>query len=80
MRSENPINALPDDYAAVCTVPHRETVLRLILADFVRRYGPDAPLDLDRLNGLLATHRQPLATMVEINALYGNTLPVRALN
>ena len=76
----DPMTTLPEDYAAVCTVPHRDTVLRHVLDNFERRYGPDTPLDLDRLNSLLAAHRQPLATMVEINAFYGDTLPARALN
>ncbi len=51
------MTTLPEDYATVCTVPHRDTVLRQVLNDYVRRYGSDTPLDLDRLNNLLAAHR-----------------------
>ena len=74
------MTTLPDDYAAICTVPHRDTVLGHVLSDYVRRFGQDTPLDLDRLNGLLAARRHPLATMVEINAFYGDTLPAASLN
>ncbi len=71
---------LPDDYAAVCAVPHRETVLRGVVDDFAGHYGLDAALDLDRVNRLLAARRQPLATMTEINAWYGVPVPASALN
>ena len=71
---------LPDEYAAVCAVPHRETVLRHVLDDFAGHYGLDAALDLDRVNALLAARRQPLATMTEINAWYGVPVPVDDLN
>ncbi len=74
------MTTLLDEYQAISTVPHRDTVLRLILGDYVGHYGPDTPLDLDRLNSLLAARRQPLATLVEINAFYGDTLPAAALN
>ncbi len=66
---------LPADYAAVCTVPHRETVLHQVLDDFAGHYGLDAALDLVRVNRLLAARRQPLATMTEINAWYGVPVP-----
>ena len=46
-------------------------MLRLTLNDYVRRFGPDTPLDLTRLNGLLAAIRQPLATKAEIAVWYG---------
>ena len=75
----DPMTTLPEDYAAVCTVPHRDTILRLILAAYARRHGPDMPLDLDRLNSLLATHNQPLANEAEIAVLYGQAPPVRDL-
>ena len=71
---------LPEDYAAVCTVPHRETVLRGVLDDFAGHYGLNAELDLDRVNRLLAARRQPLATMTEINAWYGVPVPAHDLN
>ncbi len=66
---------LPDEYAAVCTISDRETVLRGVLDDFAGVYGLDAELDLDRVNRLLAARRQPLATMTEINAWYGVPVP-----
>ncbi len=71
------VSSLPDDYATVeRPVPHRETILRLTMDRYVKRYGPDTPLDLDRLNGLLAATGQPLATETEINVWYGRTVPV----
>jgi hypothetical protein len=51
--------------------PDREIMLRLTLSDYVRRFGPDTPLDLVRLNGLLAAICQPLATKAEIAVWYG---------
>ncbi len=75
-RADSDNMGLPEDYAVVCTVPHRETILRQVLDDFAGHYGPDAPLDLDRVNRLLAARRQPLATMTEINAWYGVPVPV----
>ncbi len=74
-------NSLPDDYATVeRPVPHRETVLRLTMNDYVKRYGQDTPLDLDRLNGLLAATGQPLATETEISVWYGRKVPPRQRN
>ena len=47
------MNSLPDDYATVeRAIPHRETVLRLTMDSYVKRYGPGTPLNLDRLNSL----------------------------
>ncbi len=74
-------NSLPDDYATVeRPVPHRETILRLIMNDYVKRYGQDTPLDLDRFNGLLATSGQPLATETEISVWGGRKVPPRQRN
>ena len=74
------MTTLPEDYAAICTVPHRDTVLRLAFDDYARCYGQGALFDLDRLNSLLAAHDQPLATMTEIDAYYGNPVPAESLN
>ncbi len=75
------VSSLPDDYATVeRPVPHRETILRLTLDRYVKHYGPDTPLDLDRLNGLLAATGQPLATKTEIGVWYGRTVPARQRN
>ena len=75
------MNSLPDDYATVeRPVPHRETILRLTMDRYVKRYGPDAPLDLDKLNSLLAATDQPLATETEIDVWYGRTVPARQRN
>ncbi len=74
-------NSLPDDYATVeRPVPHRETILRLTMDRYVKRYGQDTPLDLDRLNGLLAASGQPLATKTEIDVWYGRKLSDRQRN
>ena len=74
-------NSLPDDYATVeRPVPHRETILRLTMDRYVKRYGPDTPRDLDRLNGLLAASGQPLATKTEIGVWYGRKLSARQRN
>ncbi len=74
-------NSLPDDYATVeRPVPHRETILRLTMNDYVKRYGQDTPLDLDRFNGLLAATGQPLATEIEISVWYGHPLTGRQRN
>ncbi len=74
-------NSLPDDYATVeRAVPHRETILRLTLDRYVKRFGPDTPLDLDRLNSLLAATGQPLATETEISVWYGHPLSTRQRN
>ncbi len=74
-------NSLPDDYATVeRPVPHRETILRLTMNDYVKRYGQDTPLDLDRLNSLLAATGQPLATETEISVWYGYPLTGRQRN
>ncbi len=48
--------------------------------DYVKRYGQDTPLDLDRLNGLLAATGQPLATETEISVWYGHPLTGRQRN
>jgi len=75
------VSSLPDDYATVeRPIPHRETVLRQTMDRYVKRYGPDTPLDLDRLNGLLAATGQPLATKTEIDVWYGRKLPARMRN
>ena len=74
-------NSLPDDYATVeRPVPHRETILRQTMHSYVKRYGEDTPLDLDRLNGLLAATGQPLATETEISVWYGHPLSARQRN
>ncbi len=74
-------NSLPDDYATVeRPVPHRETVLRQTMHSYVKRYGQDAPLDLDRLNSLLAATGQPLATETEVSVWYGHPLTGRQRN
>ena len=71
------VSSLPDDYATVeRPIPHRETVLRQTMHSYVKRYGPDTPLDLDRLNSLLAATGQPLATKTEVDVWYGHTVPV----
>lgn len=75
------MSSLPDDYfTGERGIPHRETVLRLALEMYVRRYGPDTLLDLGRLNRLLATTGQPLTNRTEINVWYGDTLPARQRN
>ncbi len=74
-------NSLPEDYATVeRPVPHRQTVLRHTMRSYVKRYGQDAALDLDRFNGLLATTGQPLATETEISVWYGRKVPARQRN
>ena len=74
-------NSLPDDYATVeRPVPHRETILRQTMHSYVKRYGEDTPLDLDRLNGLLAATGQPLATKTEIDVWYGHPLTAQQRN
>ena len=71
------VNSLPDDYATVeRPIPHRETVLRLTMDLYVKRYGQGTPLDLDKLNGLLAASGHPLATETEVDVWYGSTVPV----
>ncbi len=47
---------------------------------YVKRYGQDTPLDLDRLNSLLASTNQPLANQAEIDVFYGRTVPARQRN
>ncbi len=75
------VSSLPDDYSTVeRAIPHRETILRLTLDTYVKRYGEGTPLDLHRLNGLLAATGQPLATKAEIDVWYGRKLPVGAVN
>ncbi len=75
------VSSLPDDYATVeRPVPHRETILRLTMDGYVKRYGQDTPLDLDKLNSLLAASGQPLATKTEVDVWYGHTVPVRQRN
>ena len=74
-------NSLPDDYATVeRPVPHRETILRLTMHSYVKRYGQDTPLDLDRFNGLLAATGQPLATETEVRVWYGHPLSAHQRN
>lgn len=75
------MNSRPDDYATVeRAIPHRETILRLTLEMYVKRYGPEAPLDLDLLNSLLAATGQPLANQTEIDVFHGLGLPAGAVN
>jgi len=75
------VSSLPDDYTTVeRAIPHREAILRLTLEMYVKRYGQDTPLDLDRLNSLLATTDQPLANQAEIDVFYGRTVPARQRN
>ena len=75
------VSSLPDDYATVeRAIPHRNTILRLTMDRYVKRYGQDTPLDLDRLNSLLAATGQPLATETEIDVWYGRTVPARQRN
>ena len=74
-------NLLPDDFVTVKrAMPHRETVLRLALDRYVKCYGQGTPLDLDRLNNLLAANGPPLATKTEIDVFYGQDPPVGAVN
>ncbi len=70
---KNPLPPSSGDCLAWCSyaTPDRDIILRLTLNDYVRRFGPDIPLDLTRLNGLLAAIRQPLATKAEIAVWYG---------
>ncbi len=75
------MSSLPDDYATVKRpIPHRETILRLTMDRYVKRYGQDTPLDLDKLNSLLAASGHPLASETEISVWYGRTVPVRQRN
>ncbi len=75
------VSSLPDDYATVeRPIPHRDTVLRLTMDRYVKRYGQDTPLDLDRLNCLLAAHGHLLATKTEISVWYGHAVPARQRN
>ena len=75
------MSSLPDDYATVeRAIPLREMIWRLTLDRYVKRYGQDTPLDLDRLNSLLAASGQPLATETEIDVWYGRTVPARQRN
>ena len=70
------------DCLAWCSyaIPDRDIMLRLTLNDYARRFGPDTPLDLVRLNGLLAAIGQPLATKVEIGVWYGHEPDHLAVN
>ena len=52
--------------------PHREGVLELALEYHAARYGPNVPLNMYYLNKILATYGQPLATLAEVNAWYGD--------
>ena len=75
------VSSLPDDYAtAERPIPHREMILRLTMDRYVKRYGQDTPLDLDKLNSLLAATGQPLATKTEISVWYGHPLLPHQLN
>ena len=75
------MSSLPDEYATVeRAVPLRDMVLSLALDRFPMRYGPATPLDLARLNGLLAATGQPLASQAEIDVFYGRGLPAGAVN
>ncbi len=74
-------NLLPDDFVTTKrATPHREIILRLTLEMYVKRYGQDTPLDLDRLNSLLAATGQPLSTETEINVWYGRKVPASQRN
>ncbi len=74
-------NLLPDDFVTTKrATPHREIILRLTLGMYVKRYGQDAPLDLDRLNSLLAATGQPLSTETEIDVWYGRKVPASQRN
>ncbi len=74
-------NLLPDDFVTTKrATPHREIILRLTLEMYVKRYGQDTPLDLDRLNSLLAASGQPLTNQAEIDVWYGHTVPARQRN
>ena len=70
------------DCMAWCSygISDRDIILRLMLNDYARRFGPDTPLDLTRLNGLLAEIRQPLATNAEIAVWYGHEPDQLAVN
>ncbi len=75
------VSSLPDDYVTVeRAIPHREIILRLAMEMYVKRYGQDTPLNLDRLNSLLASTNQPLANRAEIDVFYGRTVPDRQRN
>ena len=75
------VSSLPDDFVTMKrATPRRETVLRQTLDRYVKRFGQGTPLDLDRLNGLLAANGQPLATKTEIRVFYGQSPPVAAVN
>ncbi len=74
-------NMLPDDFVTTKrATPHREMILRLALEMYVRRYGQNTPLDLDRLNSLLAATGQPLTNQAEIGVFYGHTVPASQCN
>ncbi len=74
-------NLLPDDFVTTkSATPHREMILRLTLEMYVKRYGQDTPLDLDRLNCLLAATGQPLTNRGEIDVWYGRKVPARQRN
>ena len=60
--------------------PLRDRVLRLALKVDAERHGPGTTLSLERLNTLLASFNQPLATMTEVNAWYGDPVPAGDLN
>ena len=75
------MNSLPDEYVTIeRLVLCREAILRQTMHSYVKRYGQDTPLDLDRLNCLLAAHGHPLATETEIRVWYGHPLPARQRN
>ncbi len=75
------VSSLPDHYlTAERAIADREIILRLAMEMYVKRYGQDTPLDLDRLNSLLASTNQPLANQAEIDVFYGRTVPARQRN
>ena len=75
------VSSLPDDFVTLKRAsPHRDTVLRQTLDRYVKCYGEGTPLDLDRLNSLLAANGHPLATKTEIDVFYGQNPPVAAVN
>jgi len=76
------MSLLLEDLAAVAEHhnPHRDGVLQLALEYHVERYGSGVPVDLDRLNGLLARYGQPLTDQTEIDVFYSHKVPARMRN
>ncbi len=75
------VSSLPDDFVTLKRAsPHRDTVLRQTLDRYVKKFGEGTPLDLDRLNSLLAANGHPLATETEMSVWYGHTVPAHERN